>query len=91
MKIKVAYSGLARAAAGRGAEEFELPPAADLRTLLAEVARRHGLAIQPLLENGPTGAPPILAFVGEQQVDWHSPAPLKDGDEVMLLSPIAGG
>jgi molybdopterin converting factor small subunit len=91
MKIKVGYSGLARAAAGRGAEEIELPAGADVRALIAEVAKRYGSPMQPLLATTDKGAPAVLAFVGERQVSWESPALLKDGDEVMLLSPIAGG
>ncbi len=91
MKIKVGYSGLARAAAGRGADEIELPAAADMRMLLAEVARRYGAPMQPLLATTDKGVPAVLAFVGERQVSWESPVVLKEGDEVMLLSPIAGG
>lgn len=91
MKIKVGYSGLARAAAGRGAEELELPAHADVRMLIAEVARRYGPPMQPLLATTDKGVPAVLAFVGERQVSWEAPLALKDGDEVMLLSPISGG
>lgn len=91
MKIKVGYSGLARAAAGRGAEEIELPAAADVRMLIAEVARRYGAPMQPLLAMNENCVPAVLAFVGDLQVSWESPVVLKEGDEVMLLSPISGG
>jgi molybdopterin converting factor small subunit len=91
MKLTVRYSGLARAAAGKASEEIDLPAPADLRTLLAELSRRHGAAIQPLLATGEHGAPAVLAFVGDQQVTWQSPVALKEGDEIMLLSPISGG
>jgi len=91
MKLTVRYSGLARAAAGKASEEIDLPAPADLRTLLAELSRRHGPAMHPLLAIGDHGAPAVLAFVGDQQVTWQSPVALKEGDEIMLLSPISGG
>ena len=92
MKLNVSYSGQARAAAGCGSEEFELPAAATLRDLLPAIASRHGERMETLLETTPArGAPAVLVFVGEEQVRWETPPVLKDGDDVMLLSPISGG
>jgi len=92
VKLNVSYSGQARAAAGCGSEEFELPTAATLRDLLLAIASRHGERIKSLLATNPErGAPALLVFVGEEQVRWETPPPLRDGDEVMLLSPISGG
>lgn len=93
MKLKVSYSGQARAAAGCGSEEFELPGAATLHDLLLAIASRHGERVTALLETTPERrAPAVLVFVGEESVRWETPPPLlKDGDEVMLLSPISGG
>lgn len=92
MKLNVSYSGQARAAAGCGTEEFELPTAATLRDLLLAIASRHGERIKSLLATNPErGAPALLVFVGEEQVRWDAPPMLKAGDEVMLLSPISGG
>jgi len=48
--------------------------------------------MKALLEINPArSAPAVLVFVGEEQVRWEAPPVLKDGDEVMLLSPISGG
>lgn len=91
MKVKVGYGGLARAAAGRASEEFDLDAAVGVRDLLAEIARRHGANMHSLLATGARGAPAVLMFVGDAQVVWETPPRLKDGDDVMLLSPISGG
>ena len=92
MKLRVSYSGQARAAAGCGSEEFELPASATLRDLLQAIASRHGEHMKALLEINPARcAPAVLTFVGEEQVRWDAPPMLNDGDEIMLLSPISGG
>jgi len=92
VKLKVSYSGQARAAAGCGSESFELPAPATLHDLLLATASRHGERMKALLETSPArSAPAVLVFVGEEQVRWDAPPVLKDGDEVMLLSPISGG
>lgn len=91
MKIAVSYSGMARSLAQTAAEIVELPPSSDLHQLLAEIARRHGERMSALLRPDDQGVPPVLVFVGDEQVAWKAPAPLKDRDQVMLVSPIAGG
>jgi molybdopterin converting factor small subunit len=91
MRVSVAYSGQARSAAGCATEAVELPAAATLRTLLAEIVSRHGDQMAALLEFKQRGAPAILVFVGEEQVAWDAPPSLTDGDEIMLVSPISGG
>jgi molybdopterin converting factor small subunit len=91
MKLRIRYSGQARSAAGCAFEAAELSSAATLHDLLAEVARRHGEKMAALLEFKPHGAPAVLVFVGEEQVAWAAPPVLKDGDEIMLVSPISGG
>jgi MoaD family protein len=91
VRLKVSYSGQARAAAGCGSEEFELPATATLHDLLLAIASRHGERMAELLDFKNRGAPAVLVFVNEEQVSWEAPPVLKDGDEVMLLSPISGG
>jgi molybdopterin converting factor small subunit len=93
VKLRVSYSGQARAAANCGSEQFELPASATLHDLLPAIASRHGEPMKALLEINPArGGPVVLVFLGEEQVRWDAPPPpLKDGDEVMLLSPISGG
>ena len=91
MTVKVRYSGLARAAAGKAAEDFALAPGADLNSLLAEISRRHGTTMQALLATTERGLPAALIFIANEQISTHTPITLKDHDDVMILSPISGG
>ena len=91
MKLTVSYSGQARAAASRASEGVDLPAGSTLHDLLLHLSSRHGEPMAALLHSAQRGAPAVLIFVGEQQVRWDAPPPLKDGDHVMLLSPISGG
>lgn len=84
MTITVGYSGQARAATNRAREQVDLPDAATVDDLLAELAARYGDPFRAV-------APALLIFVGEDQVDRAAPRPLKPNDEVTLLSPISGG
>ena len=91
MKLTVSYSGMARAVARIASETFELPAAATLPDLLKEIGRRHGERMAHLVTPDGQGLSPVLVFVGDEQVTWPTPPTLKDGDQIMLLSPIAGG
>jgi molybdopterin converting factor small subunit len=82
---------MARAAAGVPIEEIDVSPAADLQALFADISRRHGSKMQSLLAPHESAAPPVVVFVNNEQVSWQSPPALKEGDEIMLLSPISGG
>ena len=56
------------------------------------MAARHGEPLTGYLldESGRLRAT-VLAFVNEEQVDWETPRPLGDGDELVFMSAIAGG
>ena len=91
MKLTVSYSGMARAVARTATETFDLPNATTLPDLLAQIAKRHGERMTHLVTPAEDGLPPVLIFVGDEQVTWPTPPTLKDGDQIMLVSPIAGG
>jgi molybdopterin converting factor small subunit len=92
MRVTVRYMAQLRAAAGVAEESVELAGPCTASDLAARLAERHGDALRRLLL-GADGrlSPVILAFVGERQVGSGEQLPLKDGDLVTLLSPIAGG
>ena len=33
----------------------------------------------------------LLLLVHDEQVDWHTPVEVRDGDTIVVLAPIAGG
>jgi len=91
MKLTVSYSGMARSVARTASETFDLPAMTTLPDLLAQIAQRHGDKMAHLVTPAHESLPSVLIFVGDEQVTWPSPPPLKDGDHIMLVSPIAGG
>jgi molybdopterin converting factor small subunit len=91
MRIGVRYMAQLKLAAGVAAEQVELPPDATVADLVTLIAARHDGTLRDLLL-GADGRPhsTILTFVGDAQADAPQ-TPLRDGDVVTLLSPIAGG
>jgi molybdopterin converting factor small subunit len=92
MRVAVRYLAQLRQAAGVAAEEVDVAEACLVRDLLARLGERHGEAVGRLLLDA-AGAlqPTILVFVGDVQVDPADAAPLREGDVVTILTPIAGG
>jgi molybdopterin converting factor small subunit len=85
MKVTVRYMAQVKRATGVASEQIELPDACLMRELLARLAERHGEPLRQLL------GPALLVFVGDEQANPGETVMLKDGDEVTLLAPMAGG
>jgi molybdopterin converting factor small subunit len=92
MRVSVRYMAQLRAAAGIAEESVDVEGPCTASDLAARLAARHGDALRRLLL-GADGrlSPVILAFVGDAQVGPEERLALKDGDVIVLLSPIAGG
>ncbi len=91
MRILIEYNGQLRKILDRSAEELELEPGSSVKQAIDRVAADGGEAAARLLyaDSGePTG---VLCFVDGEQVDWKAPPALKDGDRLVLMSPVAGG
>jgi MoaD family protein len=89
MTVTVRYQAQLRQQAGVASEDVSLPEGVVVLGLLqALTGRRAGLAAHLL--NGAEGKrPSLLVFVNGRFVhDGHA---LRDGDEVLLMTPIAGG
>jgi molybdopterin converting factor small subunit len=91
MTITVRYKTQVKRAAGIAGEVVDVD-GGSLQQLLQHLAARHGDAFRQLLVRD-DGAlqESILVFVGERQVVASSAIPLRDGDVVTLLAPMAGG
>ena len=92
MRITIAYSAQLKQAAGTEAEVVDTGGGASVRDVLTAAAQRHGEPLRSLLLDG-QGAlrGSLLICVGDRQVSSPAGVVLKDGDEVLLLAPIAGG
>ena len=89
MKVTVRYHAQLRQAAGRTWEVVDLPEGMSLKGLLLWLAERNGSLGALLLEEDGRIDPSLLMFVGERQARGEEF--LHEGDEVLLLTPIAGG
>lgn len=92
MKVNVSYFGQLRDLAGQDAEVCEPDASSDLRTLLTDLADRHGGPFRNAMldETGGLRRSLLLSVNGAAVVKTALP-PLNDGDEITLMSPIAGG
>jgi molybdopterin converting factor small subunit len=89
--VTVRYRAQLRQAVGVAVEHIELDRPCAAVELVTQVAERHGPPLRDLLlaaDGRPR--PTVLLFVGDEQIGPGSP-PLRDGDEVTILSPMAGG
>lgn len=90
MQVTVHYFAQLRRAAGRTAESIDVESGATVAALLARLGALRGEAVRNLLV-GADGMPDstLLVFVGEQPAELSQT--LADGDEVTILTPMAGG
>lgn len=71
-------------------EAIRLPAGATVRDLVA-AADRRGIPLRAALDRSPHLAHTLMLNGERCPVDEHGDRPLADGDEVFVLSPLAGG
>ncbi len=93
MKVKVNYLAQLKQAAGISSENLVLEQPCSVQELVTQVAEKHGEPLSKFLLNPTTGSLSrnILVVVGDTQIDWDRPVPVKEGDVISFMSPIAGG
>src|SRR5262245_57500477 len=94
MRLCVQYTAQLRTVAGRAEEEVELPEGSSLAELLVHLAsdvRRE--AAPHLLTSAGELQPSLLVAVNKHAVSLRAAqnTPVRPGDVVMLMPPIAGG
>ena len=92
MIIYLHYTAQLAMEAGCSAEKLELCDDATVEQVVKDRANKHGGKFAEIVLS-PDGdpVPTIMYVVNGEQVDRGTPHILKDGDELMLMSPIAGG
>jgi molybdopterin converting factor small subunit len=90
MRITVSYMAQLKRAAGLGREVVEVDGACTMVELLLRLAQDRGDSFRGLvLTSQGQPQPSLLLFVGEEQV--RGDRPLRDGDEITVLTPMSGG
>jgi molybdopterin converting factor small subunit len=89
MRIEVEYGTQVRAASGMRYQTLELAEGDSLKQLLAQLVSQHPALCSWLdLHSQPRGG--LLVFVNDKSpIDYA--APLREGDEVSLLTLVSGG
>ena len=77
--VQIEYYALLREQAGRSREN-RLSAAPDAARLYEELAAEHGFTL---------GRDHLRVAINDEFADWH--APLRDGDRVVFIPPVAGG
>jgi len=94
MIIRIVYRGQIKEKTGCNSEELKLKPGDSLKKSMLEIKRRHGEEVRAMLfdEQGHFRKMMMVVLNGTQVKEQDLERTiLKDGDEVMLMSPIAGG
>jgi molybdopterin converting factor subunit 1 len=81
IRVKVLYFGQAREAAGRAEEDFSLPGASSVLTLVSRSTKAHQ-ELQALSS--------AMRFAVNEEIAGEDDR-LADGDVVAFLPPVAGG
>lgn len=94
MNVCVEFTGQLRTAIGQANDRVDLPEGATVAMLLRRLGERYGDEARPHLLNASRQVQPSLlvaingtAFPSQQAVAIV----LREGDDVVLLPPIAGG
>jgi molybdopterin converting factor small subunit len=89
MNVAVRYLAQLRQRAGCSAEQLALPGPCTVAEAVSELAARREPLRGVLLDAGGSVQPTILVFVGDEQVGRDHV--VRAGDELTLMTPIAGG
>lgn len=92
MKIGIKYFAQIKKEAGRPSDEIELQPEATLHNCITEISRKNSSGFKNILfaESGEYRDAVVLVVNGVQ-VRYDENPSMNDGDELLLMSPIAGG
>jgi molybdopterin converting factor small subunit len=92
MQVNVSYLSQLKKAAGVGREKVTVEKPCTVQQLLSDAVCPRRIQLCETIRNGDGSFRDILlVFVGDRQVDLATPFELRDGDEVTVMFPIAGG
>jgi molybdopterin converting factor small subunit len=90
VRVTVHYMTQIKQVAGCSSEPVEIRAGSCLADLLLHLAEHHGDAFRGmLLDEAAMPRKSLLFFVGEEHAELTRP--LREGDAVTLLAPMAGG
>ncbi len=92
MKVRVNYTTQLKAALGLSSQDIHVELPCTASQLIQQLGQQHGPAFQQLVqdEHGEL-LPSILLCVGNEQASRDGALPLKEGDDITIVSAISGG
>ena len=86
MKVRIVFTGRSYHAASETPDEVELPDGASVKDAIRQLSD-----LMPNQESVPATC--LVAVCGDHlgTVDNHAERTLRDGDELILIAPVAGG
>lgn len=92
IQVTVKYMSRVKKAAGTSGENLSLPSPCTVQALITErLCKENRPLSESLLSANGDIQEFLMIFVGDTKVDSKIPMMLKDGDEVLIMSPISGG
>jgi MoaD family protein len=92
MQVTLNYFAQVRKAVGAESEKLEIADGADVLSAVLKAADEHGEGFRGMLLNEAGEIQPsLLILVNGQPVPHGQKSSLADGDEISILSPVAGG
>ncbi|MDN5213656.1 MoaD/ThiS family protein [Fulvivirgaceae bacterium BMA12] len=92
MQIKMKYSAQLKREAGISEELVDLQPDQSFDHLLATIANQHSIGFRNVIfDDQNSRRKSLLIIQNGRQVNSEETLKLNNGDEILLMSPIAGG
>jgi len=92
MRVKVRFTGILRHYAKVREEDFELPDGARVSDLMLRIGREFGSRLPAVMWDGDEEVfHPLIKATRRGSPVAEDDEPLKDGDEIFIISRMAGG
>ena len=93
MAIQVNYfAQIKQIVGGVDSETIQLETPCSVKKLVNKLVENHGDSLENmLLDSSGNLRSTILLVIGDAQIPWNSSVEIEEGDEISLLSPLAGG
>lgn len=92
MKIHIKYFAQVKKEAGKGSETLELEAGIDMQQCVKRLSVMHTKSFNEMIydESG-VYRDSVILIINNDQVRYAENPKLNEGDELMIMSPIAGG
>ena len=91
IKVSIKYMGQLATSAGKLEESLNIDESLTVASLIKSVAEDYGDPLKPMLVQNDELIMGLMIAVNDEQIIDAGTETLKNGDSIMLISPMAGG